>query len=103
MPKYGYIRVSLSETISGQPNVIYNYPTGEDIDVDAVFDATPKRYASFLTCVSAMLCGHRLEAIISLSSPLIRRVPMEVASYLRCGLITSALCQDAVRCSCSES
>ncbi len=40
MPKYGYIRVSLSETISGEPNVIYNYPTGEDIDTDAVFDGT---------------------------------------------------------------
>ncbi len=40
MPKYGYIRVSLSEIISGQPNMIYSYPTGEDIDAEAVFDGT---------------------------------------------------------------
>lgn len=40
MPKYGYIRVSLSEVVSGQPGVIYNYPTGENIDPDAAFDGT---------------------------------------------------------------
>ena len=40
MPKYGYIRVLLSEIISGQPNMIYSYPTGEDIDAEAVFDGT---------------------------------------------------------------
>ena len=40
MPKYGYIRVSLSEMVSGQPNVIYNYPTGDDIDAEAIFDGT---------------------------------------------------------------
>ena len=40
MPKYGYIRVLLSEIISCQPNMIYSYPTGEDIDAEAVFDGT---------------------------------------------------------------
>ena len=68
MPKYGYIRVSLSEIISGQPNMIYSYPTGEDIDAEAVFDGT-KAIREFLNLRECMLSGRRHAGIIFLSSP----------------------------------
>lgn len=40
MPKFGYIRVVLSEVVSDTANIIYNYPTGETVDETALFDGT---------------------------------------------------------------
>lgn len=40
MPKYDYIKVTLSEMLPGGPHIIYNYPSAEAEDPDAVFDGT---------------------------------------------------------------
>lgn len=47
MPRYDYIRVTLSEMLPAGPHIIYSYPAGEPEDEAAVFDAT-KAVGEFL-------------------------------------------------------